>query len=96
MDEPTAYYIEWSKSERERQHMLMHIYGIWKDGIYWWTHLLDSNGDTEVDGRCSGAGEVGTDWESSFETYTLPYVKHIVNRNLLYDTGSSNPVPCDN
>ena len=28
---PRAYYTEWSKSEREKYRVLMHIYGIWKD-----------------------------------------------------------------
>ena len=31
MDEPRAYYTEWSKSEREKYCILTHIYGIWKD-----------------------------------------------------------------
>ena len=30
------------------------------------------------------------------ETYTLPYAKWIASANLLYDTGSSNLVLCDN
>ena len=34
MDEPRAYYTEWNKSEREKQisHMILHIYGMQKDG----------------------------------------------------------------
>ena len=32
VDKPRAYYTEWSKSEREKYLMLMHMYGIWKDG----------------------------------------------------------------
>ena len=39
-----------------------------------------------------GEGEGGTDWKSSPETYTLPYVKQIAGGNLLYEAGSSNPV----
>ena len=35
-------------------------------------------------------------WDSGIETYTLPYVKQIASGNLLYDTGSSNPVLCEN
>ena len=31
-------------------------------------------------------GEGGTNWESSTETYTLPYVKH--RSNLLYEKGA--------
>ena len=37
----------------------------------------------------AGAGEGGTNWESSTETYTLHYGKHIANGKLLYDAGSS-------
>ena len=33
--------------------------------------------------------------ESSMEAYTLTYVKQIANGNLLYDTGNSNLVLCD-
>ena len=40
-------------------------------------------------------GESGMNSESSIEIYTLPYVKQISSRNLLHDTGSSNPVLCD-
>ena len=33
MDEPRAYYTEWSKSEREKQiSLLAHIYGMQKAG----------------------------------------------------------------
>ena len=30
------------------------------------------------------------------ETYALPYIKQTASRNLLYDTGRSNQVLCDN
>ena len=43
-----------------------------------------------------GEGNGGMTWEDSMETYILPYVKQIAGGNLLYDTGSSNPVLCDN
>ena len=38
----------------------------------------DGNGDTDIEnelGDTVGEGEVGTNGESSMETYTLPYVK---------------------
>ena len=39
----------------------------------------------------------GASWEALVpRTYTLPYVKWIASGNLLYNTGSSNPVLCDN
>ena len=28
VDEPRAYYIEWSKSEKDKYCVLMHVYGI--------------------------------------------------------------------
>ena len=34
-------------------------------------------------------------WEMRTDTYALPYVKEMTNRNLLYDAGSLNPVLCD-
>ena len=36
-----------------------------------------------------GQGKGGTDWDSSTETYILPYVKQIGNGKLLYSTESS-------
>ena len=42
-----------------------------------------------------GEGVGGTHLKSNTDTYTLPYVKQIVNGNLLYDPGSSNPVLCE-
>ena len=36
-----------------------------------------------------GEEEGGTNWESSIETYTLPYVKETASEKLLYDTGRS-------
>ena len=38
-----------------------------------------------------GEGEVGTNWESSMEILTLPYVKQTASGNLLYEAGSSTP-----
>ena len=32
VDESRAYYTDWSKAEeKDKYHMLTHIYGIWKD-----------------------------------------------------------------
>ena len=46
VDEPRAYYTEWSKSERKKQisHTNAHIRNL--ERLYWWHHLKDSNGDT--------------------------------------------------
>ena len=40
--------------------------------------------------------EGGMNSKSNVKAYTLPYVKQIASRNLLYDKGSSNPVLYDN
>ena len=57
-------------------------------------YLQGSNGDTDIEKRLTDTtggeeGEGGTIWESSRETYTLAYVKQIVNGNLLHDSGNS-------
>ena len=31
VDEPRAYYTEWSQKEKNKYHILIHIYGIYKD-----------------------------------------------------------------
>ena len=56
-------------------------------------YLQGSNGDTDIEKRLTDTtgreGEGGTNRESRMETYTLPYVKQIVNGNLLHDSGNS-------
>ena len=42
-----------------------------------------------------GKGEGGMNWERSTEICTLPYIKWIASGHLLYDTGSSNLVFCN-
>ena len=44
------------------------------------------NGLMDVGSREEGEGGMNGE---SMETYTLPYVKEIANRNLLYDSGNS-------
>ena len=96
---PRAYYTKQSKSEREIQILYINTC-IWNfQGWYRWIHLQSSNGDADLENRLVdtfGEGEVGMNSESSIETYTLTYVKWIASGNLLYDTGSSNSVLCDN
>ena len=55
------------------------------------------NTDTDIEDRLVdtvGEGDGGMNWESSIETYTLPYVNYTASGNLLSDTGSSSPVLC--
>ena len=41
-------------------------------------------------------GEGWMNRDSGMEAFLLPYVKEMASGNFLYDTGSSNLVPCDN
>ena len=45
VDEPRAYYTEWSKSERQILYINTYIWNL--EGWYWWTYLQGSNRDTE-------------------------------------------------
>ena len=90
MDELRAYCTEWSRSERERQ--ILHINTcVWNlERWYWWTNLQDSNWDIDRLVDTAWEGEGGKNWESSMETYTLPYVKQIANGNC-YATQRAQP-----
>ena len=70
VDEPRAYYIEWSKSEREQQTYINTCK--WNlERWYWWTYLQGSNRDTDIKNRLVdtvGKGEGGMNWENSMET----------------------------
>ena len=57
--------------------------------------MQGSDGDADTQNRLRDTGGGGRKRqdkcrESSMETYTLPYVKQIASRNLLYDPGNSN------
>ena len=62
------------------QILYINVY-IWNlERWYWWSSLQGSKGDTDVKNRLLatvGVKEGGMTWESSIETYTLPYVKQI-------------------
>ena len=77
VDEPRAYFTEWSKSERERQILYINAY-IWNlEGRHQQSYLQGSKGDTDVTKRLLdsvGEGTGGMIWESSIKTCTLPYV----------------------
>ena len=51
MDDPRAYYTEWSKSERKNQLSHANTY-IWNlERWYWWTYLQSSSGDTDIENK---------------------------------------------
>ena len=61
--------------------------------------MQGKNRDTDIENGLTGMmgeGERGKKWESSTETYILPYVKLIDSGNLLHGGGGSNLVFCDN
>ena len=78
VDEPGAYYTEWSKSERERQIVYINTY-IWNlERWYQWFHMQGRKVDTDIKNRLlDSVGEVkgGMIWENSIKTYMLPYEK---------------------
>ena len=90
MDPETV--IQTKVNQREKQILYINTY-IWNlEKCYWWTYFQGRNKDTEVEDGLVGTvreGEVGTNWESSIEIYTLPCVKQIASGKLLYNTGSS-------
>ena len=74
VEEPRAYYTEWSKSEREKQIPYMNTHAWNLERWYWWTYLQSSSGDTDIENRLAGTvgeGEGGTNGKS---------------KNLLFDT----------
>ena len=78
MDEPWAYYIEWSKSEREKQISYFNAYLCNLERQYWWTYLQGSNGDADIENRLVDTvheGYGGTNRESRIKAHILPYVK---------------------
>ena len=94
VDEHRAYYMEWSKSEREKQILYTNAY-IWNlERWYWWNYLQGSNGDkdTEKDLWTTKGGR--EDRVGYMERVTwkiiLPYIKQTANWNLLYDYENSN------
>ena len=73
VDEPRAYYTEWSKSERERQILYINMC-IWNlERWYWWAYLQGSSGDADIESRPDTVweGEGVMTWENSMERYTL-------------------------
>ena len=72
VEEPKAYYTEWSKSEREKQILYINTY-IWNvERWSWWSYLQRSNWNADIRNRfvdTVGEGECGRTWESSTEMH---------------------------
>ena len=76
VDEPRAYYTQWSQEEKSEYHILTNIWNL--ERWYWWTCMWGSNGNTHIVNRLVdtvGEGEDGMNWESSIETYTFSSVQ---------------------
>ena len=78
VDEPGAYYTEWSKPEREIQILYINTYIYNVERWYQQSYMHGSKEDTDVKNRLldwGGKDEGGIIWENSIETCTLLYVK---------------------
>ena len=64
---------EVSQKEKNKYHILMHIYRIWKDGTD--EPICRALMGTDLWTQWVGEGEGGTNGEISMEAYTLPDVK---------------------
>ena len=57
--------------------------------------MQGSKGETDIKNRLLdsvGDGEGGMIWESSIETYTLPYVKQMASASSIHE--GEHPKPC--
>ena len=63
VDEPRAYYTEWSKSERERQ-ILYNAYIRNLEKWYWRIDLQSSNGETDIQNRLMDMVEGRRQWDA--------------------------------
>ena len=80
MDETGPYYTEWSQKEKQQYSILIHIYGIYKDGND--DPVCETAKETRGGKKKKNSllDSVGEDkgwmiWENSIETCALPYVK---------------------
>ena len=96
MDEPKVYHkSEVSQKEKNKYHLLMLLYGIYRNG----TALQGRNRDVDVknehmDMAVRGKGECGTNRESNTDVYTLPRVKEKPGGSCFMHKELSL-VPCD-
>ena len=56
VDEPRAYYTDWSESEKEKQILYINTY-MWNlERWYWWGYLQGSSRDAEIESRLKDMG----------------------------------------
>ena len=88
---------EVSQKEKYQYSILMHIYGIYKDGND--DLICKTAKDTDIKNRLLdsvGESEGGMIYEKSIETCILSYVKKIASPGSMHETGCSGPVHGDN
>ena len=98
VDEPRAYYTEWSKSERKRQILYINTY-IWNLENGMDDPTCRAAKETHVTNRLLdyvGEGKGGMIWENNIETHTLPYLKQMTSVSLMHEEGHPKPVLWDN
>ena len=76
VDEPRAYYTEWSKSEREKQILYINANICNLERWYWWTDLQDSNGVTDIENRF--VDTVGGGEDAWTETVALKHKHYLM------------------
>ena len=85
---------EVSQKEKDKYSILMHIYGIWKNGTEEFIYRAAVEKQTQrIDLWTWGEDEM---LERVTGKLTLPYVKQIANGNLLYGSGNSKQELCIN
>ena len=69
VDDPTACYIEWSKSEKENKILHINVY-MELEKWHWLTYFQGRKRDTDREHVCghNGEGEGKLSWESSVDT----------------------------
>ena len=80
---------EVSQKDKDQYSILMHIYGIKKDGND--NPICKTISDTEVENRLLdsvGEGERGMFWENSIETNILSNVKQIASPGWMHETSA--------
>ena len=73
MDEPEAYYTEWSKSERERQILYINAYIGNLEKWHQWSYMQGSKGDSDVKNRLLDCGR-RRQWYDLREQYWNMYI----------------------
>ena len=82
---------EVSQKEKDKYHILTHIYGISKNGTEEFIYRAEMEKQTQRTLMDMGRGEERVRcMERVTWKLTLPYVKQTVNGNLLYVSGNSN------